>query len=882
MWRWFKHAARTIVGRGALQNEVSSEVQFHLDARAEDLIGRGLSPDEARRRARLEFGAIEAYREATRDAAGLNLLSDVRADLVYATRLARRQPAFALAAIGSLALGIGVNTLVFSVASGLVLRPLPVDQPNQLVTIQNGGSEGMSFPAYRDLRDRNATFAGIAGYRIAPMSLEHEGSASRAWGYLATGNYFDVIGVHPAAGRFFRQDEDRPPAESPVAVISYDYWIGRFGGATSVVGSTVRLNGMPYTVLGVTPRGFVGTEVFYRPDVWVPMTMQPQIEARTSWLESRGVMDTLVVGRLRPGMPRPQALADLASLSASIAHEHPSTDEGLSFRLAEPGLLGDALRTPIKAFSLGLLALATLVLLMACVNLAVMLTARGADRQRELAIRLSIGARRGRIVRQLLTETLLLAVVGGSVGLGIAAGVARALSAWRPPVDVPIQFDVTADVRVFAFALAVATAAGLLFGLAPALKASRTDAQATLKGLVPSSGGRRRWAMRDLLVAVQVAICVVLVAGCLLAIRGLRTALTMPIGFRPAGVTMVGYDLGLAGYSEARGADFERRAIDVVRRLPGIDRAAFGDTVPLYLNQSNTSAAPDDRPDLPASRRIGTARFDVSSEYFETMGTRILQGRGIEATDTARAPLVAVINETFAKRVFRTSAPLGRRFKDGGHGNDWVEVVGVAEDGKYQSLSEAPRPAVFEAISQNYQATISLVARSSLPSGQVVAEIRRAFAGLDPSIALYETQSVDDMLGVVLLPSRAAAIALGAFGVLAVLLALTGLHGVVTNAVAKRQREIGIRVAIGAEPGEILRLVLARTLLLLGAGTFAGFVLVLLGAKILASVVYEASPTDPLVLAGVGMCLAAVGLVACWAPARQALRVSPARALRSE
>jgi predicted permease len=345
---------------------------------------------------------------------------------------------------------------------------------------------------------------------------------------------------------------------------------------------------------------------------------------------------------------------------------------------------------------------------------------------------------------------------------------------------------------------------------------------------------------------------------------------------------MVGYDLGLAGYSEARGADFERRAIDVVRRLPGIDRAAFGDTVPLYLNQSNTSAAPDDRPDLPASRRIGTARFDVSSEYFETMGTRILQGRGIEATDTARAPLVAVINETFAKRVFRTSAPLGRRFKDGGHGNDWVEVVGVAEDGKYQSLSEAPRPAVFEAISQNYQATISLVARSSLPSGQVVAEIRRAFAGLDPSIALYETQSVDDMLGVVLLPSRAAAIALGAFGVLAVLLALTGLHGVVTNAVAKRQREIGIRVAIGAEPGEILRLVLARTLLLLGAGTFAGFVLVLLGAKILASVVYQASPTDPLVLAGVGMCLAAVGLVACWAPARQALRVSPARALRSE
>lgn len=882
MWRRLRHAARAIFGRNRLWDEVSDEVQFHLEARAKDLMTRGMSPDVARRQARLEFGAVEAYREDARQAAGLSLLSDVRADLVYATRLTRRHPAFACAAIGSLALGIGVNTLVFSVASGLVIRPLPVDRPDQLVTIQEGSREGLSYPAYRDVRDRNATFAGVAGYRIAPMSLEHDGAASRAWGYLATGNYFDVLGVRPAAGRFFHQDEDQPPAESPVAVISYDCWIGRFGGAIRVVGSTVRINGRPYTVLGVAPSGFVGTEVFYRPDIWVPMTMQPQIEARSSWLDSRRVSDVFVVGRLRPGVSQPQAQADLTAISASLAREYPSTDEGLSFKLAEPGLLGDTLRTPIKAFSIGLLTLATLVLLMACVNLAVMFTARGADRQRELAIRLSIGAGRGRIVRQLLTETLLFAAVGGAVGLGIAVGSARMLSAWRPPVDVPIQFDVTADIRVFVFALVVATLAGLLFGLAPALKASRTDAQAALKDLDPRAGGGRRLAMRDVLVAAQVAICFVLVAGCFLALRGLQSALTMPIGFQPRGVTMVGYDLGLAGYSPARGADFERRAVEAVRRLPGIDAAAFGDTIPLYLNESNTSVAPDDQPDLPPSRRIGTARYEVSSDYFTTMGTRILQGRGIQTIDTARAPTVAVVNETFATRVFRTSAPVGRRFKDLGHGDDWVEVVGVAEDGKYQSLSEAPRPAVFEAIAQNYQATISLVARSSLPSDQVVAEIRRAFEGLDPTIALYETQTVDDMLGVVLLPSRAAAIALGAFGVLAVLLALTGLHGVVTNAVAKRQREIGIRVAIGAQPGEILRLVLSRTLVLLGVGAIAGLVLVLLGSRILASVVYQASPRDPLVLVGVGASLAIVGALACWTPARRALRLSPVTALRSE
>jgi len=877
MWRSLRQAVRTIVGRRGLRNEVSTELQFHLDARAEHLIARGLPPDEARRKARLEFGAIEAYRDATREAAGLSLLSDVRADLVYATRLARRQPAFALAAIGSLALGIGVNTLVFSVASGLVLRPLPVDRPDQLMSIDGG----ISFPAYRDVRDRNVTFSGLAGYRIAPMSLEHGGQASRAWGYLATGNYFDVVGVHPAAGRFFHQDEDRPPAESPVAVISYDCWMGRFGGSSSVVGSEIRLNGLPYTVLGVAPRGFIGTEVFYRPEVWAPMTMQPQIEARASWLESRSTMDTIVIGRLKPGGTAGQARADLATIAALLAHEHPTTDEGLAFHLSEPGLFGDSLRAPITAFSIGLLALATLVLVMACVNLAVMLAARGADRRRELAIRLSIGASTSRIVRQLLTETLLLAASGGAVGLAIAIGAARALSAWRPPVDVPIQFDVTADGRVFGFAFAIATISGLLFGLAPALTASRTDAQSALKGMDRPLGGRRRWPVRDLLVAVQVAMCFLLVAGCFLALRGLESALTMPVGFRPEGVTMVGYDVGLAGYDAARGADFERRALDAVRRLPGIERAAYGDTIPLYLNQSTTSIVPDDHVDLRPSERVGASRFLVSEAYFQTIGTRIVEGRGIETGDTATSPAVAVVNETLAKKVFGTTHVVGRRFK-GIAGNGWATIVGVAEDGKYQSLSEAPRAAVFGAITQNYQATISVIARSTLPPGDVVSEIRSAFAALDPAIALYDTQSAADMLGVVLLPSRAAAIALGGFGVLATLLALTGLHGVVSNAVARRQKEIGIRIAIGARPSEVLRVVLARTLVLLGAGVVVGLLLFVAAAQVLAAIVYEASPRDPGVLAAVVACLGVVGVLACWMPARRALRVSPVRALRSE
>jgi predicted permease len=498
-----------------------------------------------------------------------------------------------------------------------------------------------------------------------------------------------------------------------------------------------------------------------------------------------------------------------------------------------------------------------------------------------LAIRLSIGAGPWRIVRQLLTETLLFAAVGGAIGLAIATLGARVLSAWRLPVDIPIQFDVTADVRVFVFALAAATIAGLCFGLAPALKASRTDAQSALKGIDPRSGGGRRFATRDLLVGAQVTACVVLVAACFLALRGLESAQTMPLGFQTSGLTMVGYDLGLAGYDPARGADFERRAIEAIRQLPGIERAAYADTIPLYLNTSNTSVIPDNQPDLPPSRRLSAARYEVSSEYFATMGTRIVLGRAIDANDVANRPLVAVVNGAFARRVLGTDTPVGRRFRDGGH-PEWVEVIGVAEDGKYQTLSENPRPAIFEAIAQNYQSTISLVARSSRPADQVIADVRRALASIDPGVALYETQTVDDMLGTVRLPARAAAIALGGFGTLALLLAITGLYGVISNAVARRQKEIGIRIAIGARPGEVLRLVLARTLVLLAAGTIAGLVVVLAAGKILSSIVYQASPRDPLALAAMTVCLIVAGTVACWAPARRALRVNPVKALRAE
>ncbi len=808
-------------------------------------------------------------------------LSDARVDLVYATRVIRRQPAFAAVAIISLAFGVGANTLVFSVVNALVFRPLPVERPAELAFVQPGNASTFSFPAYLDFRDRNDSLVGLLAYRMAPMSLDRDGRAARVWGYLVTGNYFDVLGLRPVAGRFFHQSEDQPPSPSPIAVLSYDCWMGRFAGDPGIVGATVHINGGTYQVLGVAPRGFIGTELFYRPDVWVPMTNEPQIEARQSWLIDRRTENAMVVARLKPGLAPAAVEANLQSIADALGREYPQSDSGMHIRLARPGLVGDALGAPVRAFTLGVLLLAALTLLMACVNLAVVLTASGADRRRELAIRLSIGAGAARLRRQVLTETMLLACAGGLAGLALAFGAARALSAWRLPVEVPVQFDVAADWHVFAFALGVSVAAGLLFGLAPARDAARTDPNSALKGVDAAPRARRRWALRDLLVAVQVMLCVVLLASSLLALRGLQTALTKPIGMRPAGVTVVGFDMGLAGYDEGRGRDFERRAIEAVRQLPGVDSAAYSDTLPLNIDQSNTTVIPDDQPDISPSAVQSAARFRVTPAFFRTLGAELRAGREIGQGDVAGGARVAVINETLARKILRTDRPIGRRIRYGWSGN-WIEVVGVVEDGKYVSLDEAPRAAVFEAVEQHYSSTITMIVRSSRPTDEVVADIRTTLGRLDPALPLYETQSLDEMLGLVLLPSRLASIALGGFGVLALLLAVTGLYGVVTNAVAKRQREIGIRVAIGARPAQVVRLVMLRTLVLLGAGAMAGAALVLAADRVLSSVVYDASPRDPLVLAGVGAGLVFVGVVSCWSPVRRALGVNPTDALRAQ
>lgn len=879
----FRALLRDVLGRSRFEHDMADELRFHLDRRAADLAARGLTPDEARRRARLEFGAPEAHKDRCRQARGLRLLDDVRADTLYVARMLRRSPGFAVAAITSIALGVGANTLVFSVVNALLLRPLPVDRPEQVVFVQSATGEfpSQSFPNYRDLRDRNNTFAGLIAYRISPMNVETGDGATRVWGYLATGNYFDVLGVTPAIGRFFHDDDDRQPGASPFAVVSYEFWTARFAGDPTIVGRTIRINRLPYTIVGVAPRGFRGTERLYQPALWVPMMMQPQIEVGNPWLDRRKTFNVWMIGRLAPNVSVAQAEANLNAIMAELGRAYPTINQGMKLKLARPGLIGDFLGAPVRMFTLGVLALAALVLIAACANLANLLLARGSDRQREIAIRISIGAGRARLLRQLLTESIVLSLVGGLAGAILAALASMALSAGRAPMDFPVQFDLHPDWRVFLFAFLISAVAGLLFGVAPARLSSRTDPNAALKGMQDAHLVPRRWASRDLLVVVQIALSCVLIAACLLSLRGLHQILTMPLGFDPHGVAIVGFELALSGYTEEEGRRFQQRAFEAVQRLPGVEAAAYSNSVPLSIDQSTTTIIPADRPNLPPSEVPHSTYYQVSPGFIRTIGARLRAGRDIADTDTAPAPLVAVVNETFARQILQTPDAVGKRFHYG-RSDPFVEVIGVVEDGKYTSVTEAARPVVFRPILQSYNSTTTLLVRSALPAEPMIPAIRRAIGDLDPHLPLYGVGTLEDMLAFAFFPGRAAAIALSVFGLLAVVLSATGIHALVAYAVSRRKREIGIRVAVGARRVQVLRLVLARIGLLLTIGGATGLLLALAIGPILASIVYGGAARDPAILAGVAATVLAVGLVSCWTPVRRALSIDPASALRAE
>jgi predicted permease len=807
------------------------------------------------------------------------LLQDIR----LALRRFGKRPGFAATAILTLALGIGANTTVFSAVSAMIFRPLPVVEPERLVFLNAVGKQisipTLSYPDYKDYRDRATQLAGLFSYRFVPLSLSSADRNARVWGYEATGNYFDVLGVPALIGRTLRPEDDTKPGANPVAVLSYGCWRRRFGGDPGIAGRIVKINGMNYTVLGVMPAGFIGTEMFFSPELWVPMSMQEQIESYR-WIDNRDEENIFVAGRVKPGVTKAQAEAELNSIAAALGQEHPAQDAGRQIRISPLGLAGSYLRGPVVGFATVLLAVAGLVLLLACVNLAGLMLARASDRAKEMAILLAIGAGRTRLLRMLLTESLLLALAGGGAGLLIALWVTDLLGGWRLPTDFPLLLDFSIDRRVLAFTAAVSVITAVLSGLAPALAATRPELASAMKGQ-NLTGRARRFAARDFLVAGQVALSLVLLVGSVLVVRSLREAANVPLGFEPHGAVALAFDLGLEGYDEQRGREFQRRLLEKAGSLPGVESVGLTSRLPLALDRSNNWIFVEGKP-VPKASDVPLAPFYyVSPGYFQTMRTRLIAGRHFDQRDRPGPKPVAMVNEAFVSKLLDGGDGLGKRVRFTQTGT-WIEIVGVVENGKYDSLGEEPKPAIFLSLTRVYYPGTTLVARTRLAPSEALRELRRTLLDMDPNLSIYSDMSLEEHLNLPLFPAHVAASALGAFGLLAVVLAATGVYGVMAYAVARRTREIGIRMALGATRGNVLGLVLLRTVSLVAIGTAAGAVVALIAGRFFTPLLYGVSPRDPGAYSLAVSLMTLVALFACWSPAARAMRIDPMAALREE
>jgi macrolide transport system ATP-binding/permease protein len=809
------------------------------------------------------------------------LLKDIR----YGLRNFVKRPGFTLIAVVTLALGIGANTAIFSLVNTVLLRPLPVPHPEQLTevygTFHNGADYTIqSYLNYKDYRDRNDVFSGLMAYRFAPMSVSHESRNERVWGYLVSGNYFDVLQVQPFLGRYFTPEEDKTPGSHPVAVISYGCWQKRFASDRGIVGKPLTLNGRVFTVIGVAPEGFNGTEVAYAPELFVPMMMAHEVEPGSNWLESRDSDNMFAVGRLKPGVTVAQAESALQIITFQLGKENPKENEGRGVRLLTPGLFIPDIRNSVVNFSSVLMGVVGLVLLLACVNLANLLLARATERRKELAIRLAVGASRARIVRQLVTESVMLSLAGGLGGVLLVAWINSLVASIKLPTDIALVFDLHLDWRVLAFALAVSLATGVVFSLLPALQSSNPELVPALKD-ESSLAGFRRSRLRNCLVVVQVAVSLVLLVCAGLVVRSLQVAQKTRPGFTPENAVALSFDLGLQGYTEEKGRVFQRQLIERTQTISGVRSVALTSTVPLTLDYSYTPIYVEGQGTTNSTELPVAVPNEISPNYFRTMEIP-LRGRDFSERDDKEESRVAIVNETFARRFFPGQEAIGRRFNFSGPERPYWEVIGVAADGKYNSLGEDPKAAFYRPLLRDYNTNATLVARTVGDSNAALATLRGELQRMDPALPLYNVQTLSDHMNVPLFPFRMAATVLGSFGILAIILAAIGIYGVMSYVVASRTREIGVRIALGAAKRDVLILIIGQgmTLALIGLGI--GLVIAFGMAQLVAKLLFGVSPLDPITFAGVSLLLGVVAMLACYIPARRAVKVDPLVALRYE
>lgn len=868
----------------AADEEIEDELRSHVQHRADDLERDGLSRAEAERRARLEFGGHQRFKEECRETLGFAWLDVLVRDLRYGIRVLLKSPGFTLTAVLTLALGIGANAVVFSVLNAFVLRPLDVPSAETLYQVERGPDKAgvQSYPDYIDLRDRNRSFDGLAAWDVAETALDTAGEPSRVWIYAVSGNYFDVLHLQPQVGRLFHQADEHGPDSMPFMVLGYAYWHAHFHGDPSVVGRVVRVNKHPYTIVGVAPPAFHGTLLFFTPDLYLPLVNQEQWTGQKQ-LDQRGnhwIFQT--IGHLKPGVTPAQALGDLNAIGASLEKAYPRDDGRMTFSLARPGLYGDYLGPVVQGFLAGLMLLAALILLAACANLGSLFAARAADRSREVALRLALGASRARILRQLFTEAVIVSIVGGTFGVVGALALLRALSAWQPFSRIPIHVPVTPDATVYAVALLVSVASGFLFGAVPVRQTLRTDPYEIVKS-GPANAIARGLPLRDLLLVLQIAICAVLVTSSIVAVRGLIRSTHARLGFDPAGALLAQTDLSMAGYRGEDAATMQKRMTDTVLMLSGVRAAGVVDQLPLWGGAGTMGIYTDSTTDFRAANAaLHPVIFRVSPGYLHAAATTLLAGRGFTEHDDASVSRVSVVNEAFASRIFGSVAnAVGSHFRlrDGTR----VEIVGVVETGKYESAVEAPKPAMFFPLLQAPSASTWLVVRADRDPLKLASALRTSLRGLDAALPLtVDTWNEQLNSGTAQFGPRMATLSLGVLGAMGALLSVTGIFGLAAYSLSKRRRELGIRMALGAQRAEIVRAAIGRAVKLLAVGSAAGLALGMLASRVLAAMVYQASPRDPVVLVGVVAAMALLGALGTWIPARRALSLNPLLLLHEE
>jgi len=797
----------------------------------------------------------------------------------------------------TLALAIGANAVVFGVMNGIILRPLNVPQEETLLGTAYGENPAwQSYPNYLDLRDRNRSFEDLAAFKFAFVGLNTGKDPSLAAGFAATGNYFDVLKVQPYLGRFFHRSDERGPNSAPYVVLSYAYWHSHFLEDRGVVGRIIQLNKHPFTIIGVTQPGFQGTLLFVSPDFFMPIVNQEQVDGE-SLLNARGNSDGVfeALGHLKPGVTPAQAAADLKAVGAYLEKTYPKEVGHKSSSLAHVGLT--SFGGPARAFVAGLMLLAGLILLAACANLGSLFGARAADRSREVALRLALGSSRNRILRGLFTEAVLISLAGGAAGLLGSIVLLRRLSLWQPFPGAPIHLPVSPDANVYEVALVLALLSGFLFALVPVRQVLRTDPYQIVKA---GSAGRagRKVTVRDLLLVVQIAICGVLVTSSLVAVVGLKRSLHGNFGFEPRNTMLAGVNLAMAGYRGDSVPDMQKRMLRAMETIPGVESAGLVNGYPplVYTAGLRATVFKEEISDLrPSNASLTPFRYDVSPGYFRAAQTALLAGRSFSWHDDKNAARVAVVNRDFARKMFGSvTSAVGRYYKilDGSR----VLVVGVVEDGKYQILTEDQQPAMFLPFLQSPSSAAYLVVRYTADSRttapnrpvrykrdpqQIAAAMRGKLRELDEGLPV-DTQTWNSLLTVVQFPARVATMALGVLGAMGAMLSITGIFGMAAYAVSRRLKELGIRMALGAQRKQVLQTALGRAFKLLAFGSAAGLILGILASRVLASIVYQATPRDPLVLAGVVIAMLLVGLLATWIPAQRALSVNPLTLLREE